>query len=251
MATLDPPLDVLRRQIVACTSVALSEIGWVGDPDHQGRTSAHNPEYPAPPGNPAGEVDAIDPPHDPRRGADMAVLTEALRLSRDPRIRLVIFNRHIFSSYDHADGPPFTWRPYDGDNPHTGHAHIERTDSHRDDVSPWSIGIDMNPYVQHVMNYRLEAIIALREVIKVPAITLGGKLFPAFSEPNVLAVTLKAQANPDIDETKLAELLAPTIRDIFADLEAEVPVNGLTEAEVVDAIGEAFGRARFGLTPSV
>lgn len=251
MATLDPPLDVLRRQIVAASSIALSEIGWIGDPDHQGRTSAHNPEYPAPPGNPAGEVDAIDPPHDPRRGADMAVLTESLRLSRDRRIRLVIFNRRIFSSYDHEDGPAWTWRPYGGDNPHTGHAHIERNDSHRGDLSPWQIGIsEMNPYIQHVMNYRLEAVISLRPVVNVTASSFGGKNYPAFSEPNVLAATLKAQANSEIDETKLAELLAPTIRDIFADLEAEVPVNGLTEAEVIEAIGDAFGRARFGLAPS-
>lgn len=251
MATLDPPLDVLRRQIVAASSVTLGEIGWIGDPDHQSRTSAHNPEYPAPAGNPPGEVDAIDPPHAPSRGADMGVVTESLRQSRDRRIRLVIFNRHIFSSYSHEDGPAWSWRPYSGDNPHTGHAHIERNDSYRDDLSPWQIGIDeMNPWIQHVMNYRLEAVIALRDVVKVPAVTLGGKAYPAFSEANVLAATLKAQNNPDIDETKLAELLAPTIRDIFADLEAEQPVDGLTEDEVIAAIGDAFGRARFGLAPS-
>jgi hypothetical protein len=142
MATLDPPLDLLRSQILACTALEYGEIGWVGDPDHASRTSAHNPEYPAPPSNPAGEVDAIDPPHAPSRGADMAVLTEALRQSRDPRIKLVIFNRRIFSSYDHADGPAWTWRPYSGDNPHDKHAHIERTDQLRGDLRPWSIGID-------------------------------------------------------------------------------------------------------------
>lgn len=109
---------------------------------------------------------------------------------------------------------------------------------------------DMNPYIQHVMNYRLEAVISLRPVVNVTASNFGGKSYPAFSEPNVLAATLKAQANSEIDETKLAELLAPTIRDIFADLEAEVPVNGLTEAEVIEAIGDAFGRARFGLAPT-
>lgn len=250
MATLDPPLDVLRRQIVACTSVALSEIGWIGDPDHQSRESAHNPEYPAPPGNPPYEVDAIDPPHAPSKGADMAVLTESLRLSRDRRLKLVIFNRRIFSSYDHADGPPFAWRPYGGDDPHTGHAHIERTDSNRDDLSPWSIGIDMNPYIQHVMNYRLEAVIALRPVVNVPASNFGGKSYPAFSEPNVLAATLRAQADPDIDETKIAELLAPTIRDIFADLEAEHPAAGLTAEQVTAAMEDALNRARIAVTPT-
>lgn len=141
MATLDPPLDVLRGQILACTSLAYGEIGWIAGADHR-QSGPHFPEYPAPSGNPPYEVDAIDVPHAPSRGADMAVLTEALRLSRDPRIRLVIFNRRIFSSYDHAEGDPWTWRPYDGENPHDKHAHVERNDSHRGDLRPWSIGID-------------------------------------------------------------------------------------------------------------
>lgn len=143
MATLDPPLDLLRSQILAATTLRREEIGWIAGADHR-QSGPHFPEYPPPPGNPPYEVDAIDPPHDPSRGADMAVLTEALRLSRDPRIKLVIFNRRIFSSYDHAEGDPFTWRPYRESDPHTGHAHIERTDQRRDDLRPWQIGIDMD-----------------------------------------------------------------------------------------------------------
>lgn len=141
MATLDPPLDVLRRQVVAASEIELSEIGWIAGADHR-QEGPHFPEYPAPAGNPPYEVDAIDVPHAPSRGADMSVMTEALRLSRDPRIKLVIFNRRIFSSYDHSEGDPYTWRPYREENPHTGHAHIERTDSLRTDLRPWSIGID-------------------------------------------------------------------------------------------------------------
>ena len=142
MATLDPPLDVLRRQILDATELTFGEIGWIAGADHR-QSGPHFPEYPAPAGNPPYEVDAIDVPHAPSRGADMAELTEALRLSRDPRIKLVIFNRRIFSSYDHAEGDPFTWRPYREEDPHTGHAHIERTDQRRDDLRPWQIGIDM------------------------------------------------------------------------------------------------------------
>lgn len=105
----------------------------------------------------------------------------------------------------------------------------------------------MNPYIQHVMNYRIEALLSMRPVVNVTAFTQpNGKVVPAFSEPNVLAATLRAQPDPDIDETKLAELLAPTIRDIFDDLDDETPTtDGLTEAEVLAAIADAFSRARF------
>lgn len=144
MATLDPPLNLLRDQILAATTLRREEIGWIAGASHR-QSGPHFPEYPPPPGNPPYEVDAIDPPHDPARGADMAVLTEALRQSRDPRIKLVIFNRRIFSSYDHAEGDPFTWRPYREEDPHTGHAHIERTDTRRDDLRPWQIGLDVTP----------------------------------------------------------------------------------------------------------
>lgn len=173
MATLDPPLNVLRDQILAATTLRREEIGWIAGASHR-QSGPHFPENPPPPGNPPYEVDAIDPPHDPARGADMGVLTEALRLSRDPRIKLVIFNRRIFSSYDHAEGDPYTWRPYREKDPHTGHAHIERTDQRRDDLRPWQIGIDMalseaEAYVLHVINYRVAALLHLDPQAKVPA----------------------------------------------------------------------------------
>jgi hypothetical protein len=124
MATLDPPLNLLRSQILACTDLELAEIGWVGDPDHASRESAHNPEYPPPPGNPPYEVDAIDVPHKPSRGADVGLMAERLRLSalagRERRLRLVIFNGRQWSNYDHAEGPRYTWRKYYGSNLTTG-----------------------------------------------------------------------------------------------------------------------------------
>jgi hypothetical protein len=143
MATLDPPLNLLRSQILACTDLELAEIGWVGDPDHASRESAHNPEYPPPPGNPPYEVDAIDVPHKPSRGADVGLMAERLRLSalagRERRLRLVIFNGRQWSNYDHAEGPRYTWRKYYGSNQHTEHGHFERTDERRDDLHPWEI----------------------------------------------------------------------------------------------------------------
>ena len=90
------------------------------------------------------QVDAADIGHDPEHGADMGRVTEAVRLSRDRRIRLVIFNRRIFSSYAQDGVPAWTWRPYNGENPHDKHAHFEVNDIHHDETQPWQIGINMS-----------------------------------------------------------------------------------------------------------
>jgi hypothetical protein len=138
---LDTGLGVLITDVLAlpgCT-VKRSEIGTVGDRAHQARTSKHNPEHPPPPGNPDNEVDAVDLPHAPDRGLDCAEVTEALRLSRDPRLYLVIFDGRQFSSYVKDGIPAFTWRPYSGDDMHRTHAHVEVNDTHHGDTSHWKV----------------------------------------------------------------------------------------------------------------
>ncbi len=52
------------------------------------------------------------------------LLAEAIRLSRDNRVRYVIHEGRLFSSYDHRNGPPYMWRRYTGSNPHTNHVHV-------------------------------------------------------------------------------------------------------------------------------
>lgn len=143
MATwvLDTGVGVLIGDILAlpgCT-VKRSEFGTIGDEEHQARTSKHNPESPPPPGNPDNEVDAVDIPHAPDRGVDCAKITEAIRQSRDPRVYLVIFNGRQFSSYTKDGVPPFTWRPYSGDDMHRTHAHVEVNDTHHGDTSHWKV----------------------------------------------------------------------------------------------------------------
>lgn len=142
---LDTGLEVLINDVLAqpgCT-VRRSEIGTIGDEAHQARTSAHNPQSPPPPGNPDNEVDAADFPHAPTRGLDCARLTESLRLSRDPRLHLVIFDGRQFSSYAKDGRAPFTWRPYSGDDMHRTHAHVEVNDTHHGDLSHWKVGLSM------------------------------------------------------------------------------------------------------------
>lgn len=89
-----------------------SSDGWIGDAAHRDRPSDHNP-------NAAGVVCAIDV-----TGTVGHALAERLVELRDERLSYVISRRRIASSYDHRDGPAWSWRPYSGSNPHDRHAHV-------------------------------------------------------------------------------------------------------------------------------
>lgn len=92
---------------------------------------------------------------------------------------------------------------------------------------------DMTPqqeYVQHVMNYRLEAVKAMRDPIVIPAFTAtGGKVYPATTEPNLLAQAILAIPTTtlpvDVDEAAIA-----------AEVAAQLDVP--TAAEVADAVND-------------
>jgi hypothetical protein len=215
---VDNGLLVLRDQVdrMAPTRRKGSD-GTKGDAAHAARTSKHNPEHPAPAGNPDFQVDALDLTHDPERGADMEVVTEQIRLSRDPRVNLVIFDHRMFSSYAHGGYPAWTWRPYDGADGHEGHAHIEVNDIHHDDTRPWSIGMDKSD--EKALINRVNAMIDMA-----PVNPFGDSLKP---EPNKLAEALNgiaadAKAGSETVGQVLAALkeLVPLLMSILTRLEA-------------------------------
>lgn len=117
--------------------------GSLGDPAHQATVSAHNPEDTedsSDRNDPDNQVDAKDITHDPRfPGSDMRIVTEGIRQSRDRRIRLVIFNKRIFSSYPTSSRPAWAWGPYIGSNDHSKHAHVETNDVYNDQTHDWVI----------------------------------------------------------------------------------------------------------------
>ena len=82
-------------------------------------------------------------------------IAEAIRKGRDPRIKYVIHESRLFSSYDHSNGPAWTWRTYGGGNAHLDHVHISVYPTADNDRSGWGLGTmppiedeDMEEYIR-------------------------------------------------------------------------------------------------------
>lgn len=145
---VDRGLLVLRDQInAAWPNRDKGSDGTIGDAAHSARDSDHNPESPPPAGNPDRQVDALDVTHDPAHGADMGVVSEAIRASRDQRVKYVIFARRIVYPAARNGFTAWAWQPYSGSDPHTGHMHVSVNDVHHDETQLWEIGIDMTAEV--------------------------------------------------------------------------------------------------------
>lgn len=105
--------------------------GSIGDRSHRGRRSDHNPDH-------RDVVRAIDV----TAWSNLAIeVCEHIRKSKDPRVKYVIYNRQMFSSYGKGSVPAWEWRVYSGSNPHKSHFHISVVaDNRGDDSSTWGIG---------------------------------------------------------------------------------------------------------------
>lgn len=86
---------------------------------------------------------AFDLSHDPTSGCDAHKFAELLRTIRDPRIKYVISNSRMYSSYSGHDAKtgklfrPWEWRPYYGSNHHTTHMHVSILPDYIFDTKPW------------------------------------------------------------------------------------------------------------------
>lgn len=120
--------------------------GTIGDTAHAGTTSDHNPIVYAALGS-TPVVTALDITSDPAHGVDCGAVTEAIRLSRDVRVKYVIWSRRMFSSYASNGVAAWTWRPYSGSDPHTNHFHISvQPTVAADDRRLWTIGGAMSAH---------------------------------------------------------------------------------------------------------
>lgn len=113
-----------------------SSFGTVGDLNHAS-TSDHYPHVIAGLGSVA-VVLACDMPHAERLNCH--VVGEAIRQSKDPRVKYVIFDGRIFSNYAYDGFPAWTWRPYKGSDMHRTHLHVSLVAGPiADDTKAWRI----------------------------------------------------------------------------------------------------------------
>ena len=112
--------------------------GGIGEAGKEKRARGHNPWVRDGTG---GIVTARDFTFDPNDGADTEALAEKLRLSKDKRIKYLIYARRIARSYDKPGIPAWSWAPYTGKNPHNHHFHVSvQPDKARyDDEAAWGI----------------------------------------------------------------------------------------------------------------
>jgi hypothetical protein len=128
-------LDVLLTQLNqhAPQRSRLSD-GSIGYAAHASRSSDHNPWYGP------GIVTARDFTHDPAGGLDGQWLADTLVRNRDPRVKYVIWNRRMVSSYPTSTVAAWVWRPYSGINAHAHHLHVSVLgDPCCDDVTRWQL----------------------------------------------------------------------------------------------------------------
>jgi hypothetical protein len=116
-----------------------TRVDTIGDADHAGSASDHNP-------NAAEVVCAADFFAD--RGLKLGDFAEHLRRTNHRAVKYVIYNRRLWSKTRAGEG----WRPYNGSNPHTSHVHVSvgvgpdgRSTGPYDDTSPWGLLEDDMP----------------------------------------------------------------------------------------------------------
>jgi hypothetical protein len=127
--------DQIRAYAPRAVPPATDVNAWGALADNAHSTSSdHYPHYYSALGGTA-VVCARDFPHAPGLGLDGHVVTEALRISRDPRIGYLICDRRI-------TGPNHGWRweTYTGDDPHDTHFHVSSVHTAAaDETRAWTL----------------------------------------------------------------------------------------------------------------
>jgi hypothetical protein len=116
----NPAIDALADQIESAWPERHAADGTVASKGHDaGNPSSDHRPYPY---SGSGVVCAIDVGEVTED--DGFQLAEALRVSRDSRIRYVIHESRMFSSYATASRKAWAWGAYSGPSPHSDHVHL-------------------------------------------------------------------------------------------------------------------------------
>lgn len=125
-----PAITTLRGQLDRDFPGRSKPDGTIGDTAHSARTSDHNPDQ-------DDTVCAIDAKRLSPRISNLEI-ARALVASRDRRIKYVIADGRMWSSYPARGFPAWAERPYDGANAHAEHVHLSVTQAGKNDTSPWA-----------------------------------------------------------------------------------------------------------------
>lgn len=132
-------LETLRKQLNAMfPNRSKVSDGGIGDAAHASRSSDHNPWVKD---GHIGVVTARDFTNDPKNGLASEELAQRLIHWKDPRIKYIISNRKIYSSYASGGKPAWAARPYNGANAHDHHVHVSVQPNKilYDDTRPWKL----------------------------------------------------------------------------------------------------------------
>lgn len=133
------PIGTLAGQIEAAHPARHGADGTVASKGHDANspTSDHRPK----PTTGSGVVRAIDIGE---HANEVDGILDAIRASKDPRVRYGIHDGRIFSSYPRGGVAPYTWRPYTGGG-HRNHGHLSTLDTADNQGAPWDIGTGTTP----------------------------------------------------------------------------------------------------------
>lgn len=215
-------LLVLRGQVDAIApNRSRASDGLVGDEAHQSTNSDHNPHYVAGVGDEI--VTAIDLTHDPAHGFDSYKFAEALRRNRDSRIKYVISNYRIFSSYASGSRPAWTWGTYSGVDPHTNHVHASVLDAVISDTrTPWNLeGFEPMAMsdVEWNTGWIVQGLVSMQDPIIIPANKNTVPPAPGAKLPNLLAQAVnaaRAEAKAAKEAAQAVGTPAPAVVDVAA-----------------------------------
>lgn len=167
-------LDQLLFQVNALApNRSKASDGSIGNAEHAARSSDHNPWVMD--GN-TGVVTARDITNDPKNGMRSRALAEALRVSRDPRIKYIISDGEIANAKSVTKGgrtyAAWEWSPYSGKNAHFHHVHIsvQPDKALYDDATLFNLSAFSSP-----KGKKAEINPALAEAAKQPVLVIGNK----------------------------------------------------------------------------
>ena len=130
------PIIALGTQVAAIPNRPTTADGIVASKRHDqvSPNSDHTPK----PRTGLGTVRALDVTVSTSQGG---IISEAIRASRDKRLKYLIYKDEMFASYSNSKGPAWAWREYTGGG-HLEHIHVSTLKAYDRNSFEWDIGFE-------------------------------------------------------------------------------------------------------------